>query len=233
MPAEALLTKRANHTSKCYLLDNLMFLAFQLPNKELRNTQMRTKKLSAELSYLNAQVNPHFLFNTLNNIYSLSLSQSERVPEAILKLSDIMRYSIREGQANKVPLSKEIEYIENYIALQQLKSNQHLMVTFNITGDIEGYHIVPLLLINFIENAFKYGVSNHFPCFVNIQISVKDNQLILLVNNKKMIAPEKEKISIGMHNTKRRLQLQYPDNHELAINDQKEFYEINLVINLV
>lgn len=216
-----------------WLLSTAAFLALRSRNMEQRNKEMKVEKLDAELSYLKAQINPHFLFNTLNNIYSLSIWEKEQTPEAILKLSAIMRYTIQEAKEDLVPLPREIEYITNYISLQQLRSNDHLKVTFNVTGDTGRYQIAPLLLINFIENAFKYGVSNHLPCFVNIDIVVKNDHLTMSVINKKMIANEKQEPPTGMNNTKRRLQLQYHDNHQLTIKDLKELYEINLIINLV
>lgn len=216
-----------------WLLSTAAFLALRSRNMEQRNKEMKVQKLDAELSYLKAQINPHFLFNTLNNIYALSISESKQTPEAILKLSAMMRYATQESQEDRVPLNKETESITNYIALQQLRSNHNLSVTFDITGDTGKYEIAPLLLISFIENAFKFGVSNHLPCFVNIQITVKNNQLTLVVSNKKMVTPKKDKIPIGITNTKRRLQLQYPDNYQLTIKDENDLYEIKLVINLV
>ncbi|MDQ2721318.1 MAG: histidine kinase [Bacteroidota bacterium] len=198
-----------------------------------KKDKIKLNKRSPEFSHLKARINPHFLFNTLNNIYSLSICKSEYTPEAILKLTDIMRYTIEAAEENWVPLEKEIQYIGNYIALQKLRNNDKLKVTFNVDGDIEKHKIAPLILINFIENAFKHGISNHLSCFIIIKISVLNNQLTLSVDNKKMNSLKKERMGVGINYAKRALQLQYPGDHHLTINDQGEYYKIKLVINLI
>jgi two-component system, LytTR family, sensor kinase len=220
------------HFLTMWLLSTIISLSQRYRRMERRNKEIKEQKLSAELSYLKAQVNPHFLFNTLNNIYALSICQSEQTPEAILKLSSIMRYVTQDAEAEKVPLEKELDYLNNYIALQQLRSNKHLAVSFDVTGDYSYQVIAPLLLINFIENAFKHGVSNHVSCFVHIKIHVSENQLHMEVVNKKMELIKMESTSIGADNTRRRLQFQYRDKHRLSVEEKDEMYKVTLQLNL-
>ncbi|CAN5602746.1 histidine kinase [soil metagenome] len=215
-----------------WFLSSIISLAQRYRKSEQRNKEMKVQKLNAELSYLKAQINPHFLFNTLNNIYSLSILESKQTPEAILKLSAIMRYVTQDAEAEKVPLDKELDYLQNYIDLQQLRSNNHLTINFTITGDIENKVIAPLLLINFIENAFKHGISNHLRCFVTCNIDILQNNLIMDVTNKKMNSLPLEHKTTGSNNTKRRLQLQYPDKHVLTIDESNDEYKIKLTLDL-
>ncbi|WP_394766895.1 sensor histidine kinase [Ferruginibacter sp.] len=215
-----------------WFLSSIICLAHRYRQMEQRNKEMKVQQLNAELSYLKAQINPHFLFNTLNNIYSLAICENEQTPEAILKLSAIMRYVTDDATADTVPLQKEIDYLQNYIALQQLRSNNKLEIKFTISGDLQHNKIAPLLLINFIENAFKYGVSNHLPCYVDIEIFILNNNITLKVNNKIISGIVTESTATGANNTLRRLELQYPNKHSLQINDQDHLYKIILQINL-
>jgi len=215
-----------------WFLSSIISLSQRYRRMERHHKEIKEQKLNAELSYLKAQVNPHFLFNTLNNIYALSICQSEQTPEAILKLSAIMRYATQDAEAEKVPLEKELDYLNNYIALQQLRSNKNLEVNFETKGDYSHQVIAPLLLINFIENAFKHGVSNHVACFVHIKIHVADNQLQMEVINKIMEGIKMDSTSTGADNTKRRLQLQYPENHILDIDEKDGLYKVTLQLNL-
>ena len=215
-----------------WFLSSIICLADRYRQMEQRNKEMKVQQLNAELSYLKAQINPHFLFNILNNIYSLAICENEQTPEAILKLSAIMRYVTEDATADTVPLQKEIDYLQNYIALQQLRSNNKLEIKFIISGDLQHNKIAPLLLINFIENAFKYGVSNHIPCYVHIEIFILNNNISLKVNNKIISGIVTESTFTGANNTLRRLELQYPNKHSLQINDQDHLYKIFLQINL-
>lgn len=215
-----------------WFLSSIINLSNRYRLMEQKNKEMKVQKLNAELSYLKAQINPHFLFNTLNNIYALSICESEQTPEAILKLSDIMRYVTQDANSATVPLEKELEYLENYISLQRLRSDDKLTVEFTITSEPATHVIAPLLLINFIENAFKYGVSTHIPCFVNISIELKDNQLTLMVTNKIMATIVEDSTFTGTNNTLRRLQLQYPNKHILTIDENDNLYKVFLQLDL-
>lgn len=215
-----------------WFLSSIISLSQRYRKVEQWNKEIKVQKLDAELSYLKAQINPHFLFNTLNNIYSMSICQSEQTPEAILKLSSIMRYVTQDAEAEKVPLEKELEYLHNYIDLQQLRSNTHLDVRFSVTGDIHNKTIAPLLLINFIENAFKHGTSNHTDCFIHIDIRVIEQELTMEVSNKKMNELVMAGTETGSNNTRRRLQLQYPGRHQFTIEEKDDLYKVTLQLNL-
>ena len=157
------------------------WLEFERKKKEVEN-----EKLTAELYFLKAQINPHFLFNTLNNLYYLAYSKSENTTEVIAKLSQMMRYMIYDSNHPKVLLSKEIEYMQNYISLERLRLNDQIPIKFEITGNTENVWISPLIFITFLENAFKHGVSNSNPkAWVNISIELRDKECIYTVENSK------------------------------------------------
>lgn len=197
--------------------------------KELEN-----KRMDAELSFLRMQMNPHFLFNSLNSIYSLSLKKSDDTPQAVLKLSEMMRYMLyeREDAEHKVMLDKEIGYLQNYIGLQQIRFKDKLQVDFRTEGDIEGKKIVPLLLLPFVENGFKHGILIDPDHPFKINLVVGGGKLILQVKNKKNIDNKDFTGGVGLDNVKRRLALLYPGCHQLTISDSSEFYQCELVLIL-
>jgi LytS/YehU family sensor histidine kinase len=185
----------------------------------------------AELSYVKAQINPHFLFNTLNSIYSFALTKDERTPDAIVQLSELMRYIIRDAGNNLVSLEKEINYINNYIALQKARLGDTVTIDYEVTGETTGKQITPLILTTFVENAFKHGVNPDEDSNIRINISVQDNNVHLLVSNKKVNSNQNEK-GIGVNNTKKRLELLYPLKHTLTITDANNTYTVALLITL-
>lgn len=196
--------------------------------------EMETEKLQSELSFLKSQVNPHFLFNTLNNIYYLAYKKSDDTTTALFKLSQLMRYMLYESDVNKINLQKEIEYLENYIDLQKIRSTDNLQINLVKEGDIEAYYIEPMLLIPFVENAFKHGISNLEDCKIDISVSVQHEKLVLKVSNrifthKKAISNDK---GIGLQNVKRRLKLLYPGKHELTLNNEDNTYYVVLKLFL-
>jgi hypothetical protein len=191
------------------------------------------EKITAELAFLKAQVNPHFLFNTLNGIYSLALQKSDDTPEAIVKLSGLMRYVLTEAKDEFVPLHKEIDYIKNYIALQKIRLGNTASVAFEVQDDHSGQQIAPLLLIPFIENAFKHGVNPEESSDIRVSISIYRAKLELTVANKKVhVANATESTGTGLENSRLRLQHTYADRHELIINDSTKEYKTILRINL-
>lgn len=199
---------------------------------EKKRVLVESQKVSSELSFLKAQLNPHFLFNTLNSIYSLANKKSEDTTIAIVTLSELMRYMIYEANKNVVPLKKEIDHIKNYISLQLLRLKDSSGVKVNIHGDLN-YTIEPLLLISFIENAFKYGTDFTGKTNIQIRITIKNEELYLYVYNTSSSQVTKNKNSgIGLENIKNRLHLLYPDSHTLDIKSDKISYEVNLVIKL-
>jgi sensor histidine kinase YesM len=193
------------------------------------------EKLEAELALLKFQINPHFLFNTLNNIYALAETKSDRTQSAILLLSDLLRYAIYESNVYKIHLSREIEQIKNYIELQNLRisSKKSIQIIFEIEGAIENQQIAPMLLLPFIENAFKHGISYISNAQITIKLEIKHNQLIFRVLNHKIKNTDQQKDDykgLGLKNVKRRLDLIYPENYSLAIQDHDDLYETTLEI---
>ena len=189
------------------------------------------EKVEAELASLRLQVNPHFLFNTLYNIHYLTISKSDNAPDAILKLSDMMRFLLSESQEKFVPLQKELEYIQKYIALQKLRISHNTKVEFKITGDYSTIQIAPLILFPFVENAFKYGVSSHNETSIYIGLLISEKMIQFDVSNKKFkTIDEVEKNNIGLKNVTNRLNLIYPRLHELKIFDKKESFSVDLRI---
>jgi sensor histidine kinase YesM len=204
---------------------------------EAKQKSVENERLTAELNFLKAQINPHFLFNTLNNLYYLAYTQSANTTEVIAKLSQMMRYMIYDSNHQLVPLSKEIEYMENYISLERLRLNDQIPIKFNIEGgNPQDILIAPLIFITFLENAFKHGVSNNHPkAWVNISIEILGNECIYRVENSKIPfkKPEAdEKSGIGLQNVKRRLALSYPDRHTLKVEDLPDRYAVQLNILL-
>lgn len=200
------------------------WLLFQELKKELL-----LHKQQSELETLRAQVNPHFLFNTLNNIYSLAQNKSNHTPRAILMLSEMMRYTTKEVYQEFVPLSKEIQFINNFISLQKLRLKNPELINLKIKGNFENEKIAPLLLIVFIENAFKHGkrVSTKG---ININVSYLDNSLILKVENYFDPDTEKTNLGTGLKNVKKRLDILYKNNFSLNIvpDSEKKLFMVEL-----
>lgn len=194
-------------------------------------------KAEAELGFLKAQLHPHFLFNTLNNLYTLTLYKSDEAPEIVRKLAEMLDYSLYQGNAKEILLSKEIELIQNYIDLELLRYGDRLDLSFNHEIDDPKATIAPLVLLSMVENAFKHGASgDHGRPKIQIDLTVKNDQLAFKVfNTKPKVAQLDEtnfKKGIGSNNVKRQLELIYPDEHQLKTNEQSETYEVTLDINL-
>lgn len=190
------------------------------------------EQLKTELAFLKSQVNPHYLFNTINDIYSLSQQQSEEAPEALLKLSELLRYMLRESDDPYVPLSSEIDYLSNVIALQKIGQKGNAHINFEVSGEINKQKIAPLILINFIENAFKHGVFKNSEEPIKILISIEETEFHLYLQNKVNKSKKDKTGGIGLANVKRRLALIYPGRHELLINPQTDIFTVDLKIDL-
>jgi len=203
---------------------------------ESRKKAVENEKLTAELNFLKAQINPHFLFNTLNNLYYLAYTQSPNTTEVISKLSQMMRYMIYDSNHPKVPLGKEIEYMENYISLERLRLNNQVPITLEVTGSPDGVQITPLIFITFLENAFKHGVSNSHPgSWVAISIAIRDGACFYRVANSKVARADKttdEKSGIGLQNVQRRLDLSYPGRYHLEVEEDDQQYCVQLDLTL-
>lgn len=205
----------------------------QWQQTEQRAVQAELERTNAELSFLKAQVNPHFLFNTLNNIYSLAVEKSDRAPVAVMKLSNIMRYVTDEAKHDFVPLASEVACISDYIALQQLRLTEKTKVRFTTSGAFDQLQIAPLLLMPFVENVFKYGVSAHQPSVIVIALQVMENTLHFFCSNpiiKTTIG--QPRAGIGIENTKARLQHLYPKEHTLDFGTENEQFHVQLIIKL-
>ncbi len=202
------------------------------------NQQLAREKLQAELNFLRAQVHPHFLFNTLNNLYALTLKQSKEASEVVLRLSDLLDYMLYEGNAESVPLSKEIKLVEDYISLEKIRYGDRLEVSLDVRGETSNKMIAPLLILPFVENCFKHGVSEELnQSWVSIDINTKEKNLTLKVENSKSKNGIQEdrfeyKQGIGLKNVKRRLELLYPESHDLNILDSEESYLVVLKLSL-
>ena len=203
---------------------------------EARSRELENRQLTSELRFLKAQVNPHFLFNTLNNLYYLAVNHSDQTPEVIAKLSGMMRYMIHESNAEKVPLTKEVEYMENYLDLEKLRLNEEVPITFEVDGNIAGARITPLILIAFLENAFKHGIGNaSVNSWITVSLQVENNVLHYKVANSLVSHSDKtvrEASGLGLNNVRRRLDLSYPGKYSLDVMEDTERYRVHLKIDL-
>jgi len=205
---------------------------FDLENKK---RQLENEKLVAELNYLKSQINPHFLFNTLHNLNYLVYSGSKNATDVVIKLSNIMRYMIYEAGKDHVALTSEIEYMNDYIHLESIRLNQSFQLDFHVNGPVEQTKIAPLMLITFLENAFKHGVSDQeMNCWIKLTLTINEGQLMYQVSNKKVRANSHNKLKsgFGLGNVKKRLELSYPSKHVLIVADNEEMYKIDLTLQL-
>jgi two-component system LytT family sensor kinase len=197
-----------------------------------RQQDLQKEKATAELTFLRSQINPHFLFNSINDIYSLTYQKSEDAPGALLKLSEILRYMLREGNEDFVPLQQEVKYIENVIELQRIGAKGNAYINFDIEGYIGTQKVAALLFIAFIENAFKHGVWNDAKHPIQINLDASSDNIQFSIRNKKNHDQKDKTGGIGLNNVRRRLELIYPGKHRLDIIDD-EFYTVNLKLQLV
>lgn len=211
----------------------LIFLVSFLTSINVRLKSIEEEKTKADLQLLRTQINPHFLFNVLNTIYGQAIIKSENTADSIAKLSDLMRYALKEANVPLVSLQKEITYLESYIALQAVRLTDKTNVDFQINGPTEHLKIPPMLFIPFIENAFKYGVSNEVNTTIKIIIEVIDRQVTLLVENSIVSNQSniEESNQFGINNVKNRLDLIYGNKYNLTIKDAVNHYKVYLEIS--
>ena len=203
-----------------------------LNNQRIKN-ELEKQNIKSELALLRNQVNPHFLFNTLNNIDTLITKDKDKASDSIIKLSEIMRYMLYEANTEKVPLEKEIDYLKSYISLQQLRLKKQNFVKFTIEGDYKGRIISPMLFISFIENAFKHGTKNLDPPGIIITLTVNNQNIQFecmnyFTENKNQNKDKTE--GIGLSNVKRRLELLYYNKHKLKITKENNKFTTNLLL---
>jgi two-component system LytT family sensor kinase len=193
---------------------------------------LESERKEMELQFLKSQLNPHFLFNSLNNIYSLAYQKSDKTADAILKLSEIMRYMIYESNDSWVSLNKEIEYLQSFIELQKLRFKDGAAVEFTMNGEIDNQQIVPLILISFVENAFKHGIANDPKNPIKINIIANQKILHFSITNKKNTYNKDEMGGVGLNNVERRLQLLYPERYKLNIVNSATHYTSELMLDI-
>jgi hypothetical protein len=198
--------------------------------QEKKQAEEKQERLKSELSFLRSQISPHFIFNVLNSIVYLIRSKSSQAEDMTIKLSEIMQYMLYTSPEDKVPLEKEISYLKNYIHLQEARFGEDVKIDFEIKGDLASYDIEPMLIIPFVENAFKHGVGRVDQPQIGIQIHLHDDQMDLVVKNKfdAHFLDEKSSEGIGLKNVKRRLELLYPSSHILKINTSDQWFTVHL-----
>ncbi|WP_312765922.1 sensor histidine kinase [Epilithonimonas sp.] len=227
------------YTLSPFFFIKILFEILRIYNK---TTELQQQKLEVEIQniniekdFLKSQLNPHFLFNTLNNLYGLSVKKDDSAPEVILNLSDIMSYTLYESNAEKVSLEKEIGFIKNYFELEKMRYPKDKNIQLNISGedDVSGLYIAPLMTFTFIENAFKYGLRSSQNQFIRQEIEIKNNTFyFVLENDIDKTETQKGFGGIGLENIKKRLQLLYPNQHILNIQTLENSFRIELKINL-
>lgn len=197
--------------------------------------QLEKEKLAAELKLLKSQINPHFLFNTLNNLYVLTLNHSTKAPLMVHKLSELMSYMLYDSNQSEVPLEKEIQYIKNYIDLEKIRYGDRLEVTINIYGNPEGIMVAPLLILPFVENSFKHGARNQLHNgWIHIDIEIEEGSLTLKVENSKPDFHDENKRTsgLGLSNVIKRLDHLYPNRHSLQQFDEQDTHMAILRLSL-
>lgn len=217
-----------------FLFIAVVFFSLSLRIRSRRYKEQTTLH-AAELATIRAQINPHFLFNTLNSIYALAVRKDDATADSIVHLSGLMRYVFRESGDQHIPLQKELEYLGNYIELQRSRLGDTVVIRYTVEQEeIAPAVIAPLILISFIENAFKYGVNPEAASLVSIHIKVSKKTLYLSVHNYKVVLPQHSFSSgIGVHNAKERLELLYPGKHKLEITEDAHHYLVTLIMELL
>jgi LytS/YehU family sensor histidine kinase len=220
----------------------VLVLVFGIALKMSRDSiQRKHKEREAELMLLKAQLNPHFLFNTLNNLYGLSVLKSDKLPDLMLKLSDLLRYSLYDTKESFVPLAKEITYLENYIALEKIRLEDQVTISFDLKGAFTTEKIAPMLCIIFVENAFKHlGNSDKSQSKVVVSLDLRGDKLIFscenskddLFSNTELIVENEDGSGIGLKNVKKRLSLLYPEKHTLTISKNLTLFKVQLILDL-
>lgn len=217
-----------------FTISTCLSLLQQWLRAEQKAKEIEREKLNTELNFLKSQINPHFFFNTLNNIYSLAVVGSEETAPVILQLSNIMRYILSEAQQPFVSLVKEVNFIRHYIEIQKVRLTDKVSVSFSEEGDFNDLNIAPLIFIPFVENAFKYGISTKSDSTISIKLVSNANKVTFDSFNTvaKNVKNERTATGIGITNVKRRLMLLYAGKHELSIKDQPKEFTVHLEIIL-
>ncbi len=206
---------------------------FYFNSKENRELKIKNQQMQSELTSLRSQINPHFLFNSLNVIYALALEKKETIKDAIVQLSDILRYVIYDSSTKHVTLKEEVTLLKNYIEFQQFRHQQNDNITFNCNIDDENYPIYPMLLLPLVENSFKYGIKGDIDhTFIHINLILKDKEFMFDIENNysESLLETKEHSGLGLENIKKNLEIVYPKSHEFNISKTKDTFKVNLKI---
>lgn len=233
--SKLLTTLSYNFFSTLWYLGLMLSLKLSIDwySQQLIIQKITVEKLNAEVNFLRAQVNPHFLFNVLNNLYALTLKKSELAPDVVLKLSEMMEYMLYDSNDEKVSLEKELSYLNNYIDLERFRFSGEANITLNINNPVNGAEIAPLLLLPLVENAFKHGLSKQIENnWLTINIGLEGSTLKVQVENSKPNLTLHNKGGIGLTNLYSRLDLLYPDQYQLQTEEHKHNYIARLSINL-
>lgn len=210
-------------------------IASDWTQNSIEKQKLEAENLQSELRFLRSQINPHFLFNTLNSLYALTLKKSDAAPTTVLKLSEIMRYMLYESNSKFVPLNRELEYIKNYVALERLRHGENADIKLTIEGDITDQVIAPMILLTFLENSFKHGLSKGMGegyVYIHIIIYRYEIRFHLSNNLPSTQLPNSEPGGIGLINVNRRLELLYPGKHQIEIEEKDKSYNVDLLVNL-
>lgn len=225
------------HLTVALLSSTVLGITRYADRKSQEAFRLQNEKLESELKFLKSQVNPHFLFNALNNIYSLAVMQAPQTPDSVMQLSEILRYMVYDSNETSVTLKNEISYIENFVDLQLLKDSKGMNVSLDLDKNSPELRIAPLLFIPFVENAFKHSkIENSKEGFIKIKLDVKDKVIkFSCINSKPKEVYTKDSVGgVGLTNTTQRLALLYPDDqHQLTINDSDDRFEVNLIISTI
>jgi len=219
------------------IITSALKLFFDWYNKESEARKLDALNTETELKYLKSQINPHFLFNSLNNLYSLALKKSDDSPKAIVMLSDILRYLLYESAEKRVLLEKELDYLKNYVEMESLRFGERAKISMTIDGEFNDLEIEPMLLIPFVENAFKHGLGkSNAPGFIDILARLTDDTFFFTVENNVMASNEvytnKPEGGIGLSNVKKRLEILYSDRFELNQIESGKHYQVQLKLEL-
>lgn len=207
-----------------------MYRQATLHTMELRNSLLMRDK---EIQYLQSQLNPHFFFNTLNNLYGVSLRYPNKTPELILSISELLRYQLESSRKQLVPLEDELQFIRNYVHLERARVRQRCQVNFKKKGSEKDLLITPLILITFVENAFKYAPSSIQASYIKVELEIRHETLLLRIRN--TVPANKSSVSstgVGLNNVKQRLALAYPDKHTLVTHEENNIYHTELLLTL-
>lgn len=223
------------NTSLFMLISSLYWYSKQWQIEREQHLMAQNEKLQAELSFLRSQISPHFIFNTLNNIYTLALQKHDNTAPMVAKLATLLRYLLYEGSQGRILLQKEVTTLKQYIELQLLRKPRSQNVDFYVDGNMNGWHIAPMLLINFVENAFKFShidTDEHAWIKMNLQISETGGLIFEIENSIGSKEIKSQQGGIGLQNVRRQLELNYPENHLLTFEEDHAVFQVNLSIQL-